>query len=288
MNQQASVLFDAPGPRAQKVHLIITIIGWVLLIAAVAGVLWGLRDELTPAKLLPFADPMAWTGYLLPGLGATLAAAATSVVTAIILGVLLGCGRLSGIKIIRIVCGLFVEFFRAVPVLLMMVFSWYFFIFVLRVPSAWQSFAGVVVGLTFYNGSVIAELIRSGVHSLPKGQSEAGLAVGLTPSQVLTSIQLPQAITAMLPSLVSQLVVILKDTALGSLIVYSDVLKQATELSTWKGNLIATFIVVALIFIVVNYALTSFAQWLERRLRARGARPRPATAPPTAPGLPTV
>ncbi|MFX4270948.1 amino acid ABC transporter permease [Propionibacteriaceae bacterium Y1685] len=284
---QATVLFDAPGPKARRLHLIITIVAWVLLAAAVVAVIFGLRKELTPAKLSPFVDDSrVWTDYLLPGLGATLAAALTSVITAGILGVLLGIGRLSSIRVINIVCSVIVEFFRAVPVLLMMVFAWYFFIFVLRLPSAWQSFAGVVVGLTFYNGSVIAELIRSGVHSLPKGQSEAGLAIGLTPTQVLTTIQLPQAITAMLPSLVSQLVVVLKDTALGSLIVYSDILKQATELSTWKGNLIATFILVALIFIVVNYALTSVAQWLEKRLRARGARPKPAAAPPVAPGLP--
>ena len=107
------------------------------------------------------------------------------------------------------------------------------------------------------------------MHSLPKGQGEAGLAVGLTRTQTLTAIQLPQAIRAMLPSLVTQLVVVLKDSALGYMIGYSELLRAAQTLASVRSNLIVSFIVAGVIFVILNYALTSFAQWLEKRMSTR-------------------
>ena len=130
--------------------------------------------------------------------------------------------------------------------------------------------AAVVTGLTLYNGAVVAELLRSGVGGLPKGQSEAGLAIGLTRSQTLRSILLPQAITAMLPALVSQLVVILKDTALGAIITFPETLNTFKQIGSYKSNPVPALIVIALIFIVINYALTSLASKVESSLRDRG------------------
>lgn len=277
-----TVLFDAPGPRGMRRNRVITVVGWVAIAAFVVALGWRLRGEFTAAKVGPFVDPAAnagtiWTTYLLPGLLNTLIAAAVSVVLALILGLLLGCGRLSPWRWVSAPCGVLVEFFRAVPVLLMMIFSWYFYIFVLHLPSQWQSFAGVVTGLTLYNGAVIAELVRSGVHGLPRGQAEAGLAIGMTTGQVLASIQLPQAITAMLPALVSQLVVILKDTALGTAITYTDLLQQGSELSTWKGNIIATFTLLAVFYIVLNVLLSRVAGAVETRLRRSRRGPSAST-----------
>ena len=130
----------------------------------------------------------------------------------------------------------------------------------------------------------MAELLRSGVHSLPSGQSEAGLSVGLAPGQVLRSIQIPQAVTAMLPALVSQLVVILKDTALGTVITYPELLQQGQNLSSLHSNIFAALVVVAIVFIIVNWTLTSLAGLLERRLNRRGrtAGDAVATAPTVA------
>jgi glutamate transport system permease protein len=182
-------------------------------------------------------------------------------------------GRLSDLAVLRWACGIFVEFFRSVPVLMMMLFFYYFGVYALHVFGSGASLFGVVAGLTFYNSSVIAELIRSGVHSLPKGQREAALAIGLTPTQGLISILLPQAVTAMLPSLVSQLVVILKDSALGFWINYSELIRAGQNLSTTKGNLIPTLIVLAAMFILINYALTRLAGTLEGRLRKRRGAP---------------
>ena len=134
----------------------------------------------------------------------------------------------------------------------------------------YNAFWAVVTALTLYNGSVIAELVRSGVHSLPKGQSEAGLSIGLTPGQTLRSIQLPQALTAMLPALVGQLVVILKDSALGIAISYTELLAQAKNVGTAYGAVIQAYVLAALLFIVINYGLTVLAGRVERRINRRG------------------
>ena len=278
----ASVLFDAPGPRARRRHLIMTVLGALgtaalltLLIQALAA-----KDQFSTAKWAPFLDPVTWTSYLLPGLRGTLVAAFYSVILAIIFGIALGIGRLSHLGPVRLACGAFVEFFRAVPVLMMMLFAYYVCLFGLQISGPYLALYGVVAGLTFYNSSVIAELIRSGVGSIPKGQREAGLAIGLTPFGTLWHILLPQAITSMLPSIVSQLVVILKDSALGFLILYEELTRAGQTLAASQGNLIPTFLVVAVIYIVVNYALTLLARLLERRLqtRGRGAVPQPAEA----------
>ncbi|MFP5282351.1 MAG: ABC transporter permease subunit, partial [Actinomycetes bacterium] len=163
-----------------------------------------------------------------------------------------------------------------VPVLMMMLFAFYFGLYVLQIFGEAGALFGVVAGLTFYNSSVIAELIRSGVASLPRGQREAGLALGLTDGQTMATILLPQAVTAMLPSLISQLVVILKDTALGYIITYPELLRAAQNFSTANANLIPSLIVVAVIFIVINYGLTRVARALEARLKRRGRRTMPA------------
>jgi len=269
---EATVLFDAPGPRATLRNRVIGVVGTVIILAGLCWVGYLLRDQYTWDKLAPAFVGESWTQYLLPGLFGTLRAALVAVVLSVVLGLLFGAGRLSTWAWLRAVCGVLVEFFRAVPVLIMMLFAYNFYLFVVGIQGSALSFLGVVTGLTLYNSAVIAELVRSGVHSLPRGQSEAGLALGMPPSRVMFSILLPQAVTAMLPSLVSQLVVILKDTALGYIINYGELLRQSRQLgdlsSDWKvKDTVAMFTVAAIIFIIINFALTTLAGWVERRLR---------------------
>ena len=122
-------------------------------------------------------------------------------------GLVFGVGRLLPSLLIRTISGAIVEFARAVPVLLLMIFFWRWFAFAgLPSPAYWA----VVLALVIYNGSVVAELVRSGVGNLPNGQREASLALGLTRTQSLLQIEVPQAIYAMLPAAVTQLVVVLK------------------------------------------------------------------------------
>ncbi len=287
---ESSVLFDAPGPKALVRYRIVAAVGVLLLLGLLFLIIRGLanptNNQLTAAKWLPFLEWSSWKDYLIPGLIGTLQAAVISVVIAVAAGVLLGLGRLSELAPVRIVCGIFVEFFRSIPVLMMMFFAYYFGLFALGISGTALPLFGAVVGLTFYNACVIAELVRSGVHSLPRGQREAGYAIGLTSGQTLWSVLLPQAITAMLPSIVSQLVVILKDSALAYNIAYLELLRQGQNLAVFKGNLIPTLIVLAGIYIVINWALTRVARALESRLRSgkRGIKPGPLD-PGTNPAL---
>lgn len=280
----ATVLFDAPGPRARARHRILTIVGLVV----VALLLWvvvdrfAARGQLTADKWRPFLQKSSWADYLLPGLLNTLKAAGISIAFAAVFGLVFGVGRLSENRAVRWVSSVVVEFFRSVPVLLMMIFAFFTYVQTGLVPSEQAPLAGVVTGLTLYNGSVLAELVRSGVHGLPRGQREAGLSVGLTPGQTLRTILLPQALTAMLPALIGQLVVVLKDTALGYQILFTELLTRSKTLGSNNANTIPAYVVAAVLFIVVNFSLTWVARKVQERVSRRGIETRATAGPQTA------
>lgn len=267
-----SVLYDAPGPKAKARNVLYT----VVFFAVFALVAWWVLDtlaaknQLTEAKWGPFVtDSRVWTTYLLPGLGNTLKAAGLSIALALPVGALLGIARLSDHWWINKPAGFVVELFRAIPVLLMMVFANQFYAFYTDIDSEVRPLYSVVTGLVLYNGSVIAEIVRAGILSLPSGQTDAAKAIGMRKWQLMVYVLLPQAVTAMLPALVSQLVVIVKDTALGGAILgFADLMNQVSTVSANYGaNVIATFTVVALIFIALNLLLTWLAGRIESRIR---------------------
>ncbi|OMC34890.1 glutamate ABC transporter permease [Mycobacterium sp. GA-1841] len=273
----ASVLFDAPGPRARVRNLILAVlavIGAGVLIVYVLFRLWE-KDQLQAEKWTPFLTSDLWITYVLPGIKGTLTAAAVSIVLALVLGLVLGIGRLSPIAPIRWVSAVIVEFFRAVPVLIMMIFAFFLYGLSGNFPSEYVALAGVVTGLTLYNGAVIAEIVRAGVNSLPRGQQEAAWSLGLTWTQTMRLVLLPQAITAMLPVLVSQLVVVLKDTAIGYQITFVEMVRQGTNIGSVYQNILPALIVIAILMISVNIGLSSLATRIERRMRRSGRGPAP-------------
>ncbi len=272
-----SVLFDVPGPRARVRNRVISavtvVVGALVLWAVVARL--AAKGQLTSAKWQPFLTADLWQTYVLPGIVGTLTAAAISIVLALILGLLLGVGRLSPTKVISPVCAVIVEFFRAVPVLIMMIFAYFLFALYDVFPSKQLALAGVVTGLTLYNGAVIAEIVRSGVAALPRGQNEAAQSLGLSWGQTMRVILLPQAVTSMLPVLVSQLVVVLKDTAIGYQITFLEMVRQGTVIGSTYGNYVPALIVIAVLMISLNFALSAAATRLERRLRRSKRAPEP-------------
>jgi glutamate transport system permease protein len=276
----ASVLFDAPGPRARVRNRAITAVTVTLILLVLWAVYSRLRakGQLDAAKWKPFLTSNLWTTYVLPGVQGTLTAAAVSIVLALALGFILGVGRLSTHDAIRRVSSVIVEFFRAVPVLIMMIFAYFLYALYDVFPSKHLALAGVVTGLTLYNGAVIAEIVRAGVHALPRGQSEAASALGLSWGQTMRSILLPQAITSMLPVLISQLVVVLKDTAIGYQITFLEMVRQGTQVGAAYGNYIPALIVIAVLMISVNFALSELAIWLEGRMRRSRRAPTPLAA----------
>ncbi|MFF8379566.1 amino acid ABC transporter permease [Streptomyces sp. NPDC015661] len=287
----SSVLYDTPGPRAKRRNVVYTIV----FVAVLALVAWWVLDalnakhQLDADKWSPFVtDSAVWTTYLLPGLTETLKAAALSIVIALPLGAALGIGRLSDHRWVRVPVGALVEFFRAIPVLLLMMFSSALYAQFTTVSSDFRPLYAVVTGLVLYNASVIAEVVRAGVLTLPRGQGDAAVALGMRKGQTMLYVLLPQAVTVMLPALVSQLVVIVKDTALGgALLGFGELLSQNRQITANYGaNTIATLTVIALIYIALNFALTTLAGRLERRLR-RG-RKTPSVALPAQAGATDV
>ncbi|POX49184.1 amino acid ABC transporter permease [Streptomyces sp. Ru71] len=266
----SSVLYDTPGPRAKRRNVLLSVVFFVLL-ALLVWWIWQTLDDhnqLTSALWKPFVEADAWTTYLIPGLGNTLKAAALAMVIALPLGAFFGIARMSDHRWIRVPSAVVVEFFRAIPVLLLMLFANELYSRYTNVTSEDRPLYAVVTGLVLYNASVLAEVVRAGILALPKGQTEAAYAIGLRKTQTMTSILLPQAVTAMLPAIVSQLVVIVKDTALGGVMIgFNELLNARSTLAANYANVIPSFIVVAAIYIVLNFILTSFASWLEGYLR---------------------
>ncbi|NJQ01930.1 amino acid ABC transporter permease [Streptomyces zingiberis] len=267
-----SVLYDAPGPRAKTRNILYTVLFVVVMALVVWWVLAIMADkgQLAGEKWLPFVeDSRVWTTFILPGLLNTLKAAALAILIALPFGVLLGVGRLSDHRWVRAPAGAVVEFFRAIPVLLLMLFANQAYAQFSDIDPETRPLFAVVTGLVLYNASVIAEVVRAGVLSLPYGQTDAAKAIGMRKGQTMSYVLLPQAVTVMLPALVSQLVVIVKDTALGgAMLGFPELLSRVQSITANYGaNTIAAFTVVALIFVLVNFALTSVAHRLESRAR---------------------
>ncbi len=275
----SSVLYDVPGPRAIARNRILGVIT-VVVVAAIAGFfLWRLIDtgQFTAEKWQAFTYTNVWVQIGLATLR-TLAAFGVAAVGALILGFVLALGRMSDHRWVSIPVGAVVEFLRAVPVLIFM-FLLYYGLPVIGVRMA--PYWAVVIALIAYNGSVLAEVIRAGVESLPRGQREAGYAIGLRKSGVMQLVLLPQAIRAMMPVIIAQLVVTLKDTALGFIITYPELLFYAKFLgsqSSVGSPIIPATIVVGAIYIALCLILSFIANTVEKRLRRSSAGVRIATA----------
>ncbi len=271
MSNAAAVLYDHPGPRAQARNKILTAVFGLVLLAVIGYIILRFNEEGQWASYLwkPFLMSTTWTEFIIPGLIKTLEAAVTAMILSLIFGMLFAVGRLSDHKWLRIPAGMVVEFFRAVPLLLMIFFI--FFALPFMIGSPVPVFWAVVVGLTLYNGSVLAEAFRSGIKAIPPGQSEAAYALGLRKGTVLRYILIPQATRLMLPVIVGQLVVLLKDTALGYIVAMPELLQRGVnDLSANYGNVVAAAIVVAAIYITINMMITMFANYLDRRSRRAG------------------
>ncbi len=264
----ASPLFDVPGPIAKsryRLAAILTILA-VALMAAFVLYRFAATGQFTAQKWYMFTLPQVWASvfkYML----ATLSAFALASVLALVLGVLMAVGRLSEHAWVRVPVVWFLEIFRAVPVLILMMLMYY------GLPSIGvrgiTPYISVVVALTLYNGAVLAEAFRAGIQAIPKGQSEAAYALGLRKSGVMIHILLPQATRSMLPVIISQLVVVLKDTSLGFIITYKELLYYAKFLGTqtqFGTPIIPASLVIGAIYVGLCLLVAALAKVAERRL----------------------
>jgi glutamate transport system permease protein len=275
MSQQA-VLYDAQGPRARRRTRIGTVVASLVLAGLAYLVVRRLveQGQFTMEKWGPLIDPgneafdAVWR-LLGEGVVNTLKAAVIAMTLSIVLGTLIAVGRLSLGRTGRIPLVALVELLRGLPVVVLV----YFGARVLddvgvpldQLPGG-QTLWGLVIGLTAYNMVIFAEVVRAGIESLPRGQREAALATGLSNGQAMRLVLLPQAFRVMLPAIISQLVVVLKDTSLVTFVAnYDELLSQGESIRRNLDNPIQTFTVVALIYIAINYTLGRLAQYFEGR-----------------------
>lgn len=272
-----SVLYDQPGPRARRRSLIGTVIAAAVLLALLGVVLARLaaQGQFSMELWGPLIDP---TNEVFPqvwellgrGLVATLVAASVAIVLSLLVGTSLGTLRLMLGRWARLPLVAGIELFRGLPVVITIFYVWQVLpelgIDVSFLPGE-NGLWYVVIGLTLYNSVIIGEILRAGVQSLPRGQGEAARAIGMTEWQVMRMILLPQAFRTMLPALISQLVVVLKDTSLAAILgLYIELLRRGNIISQNLDNPIQTLFVVGVIFILINYGLSRLAVWTEARM----------------------
>jgi glutamate transport system permease protein len=274
-----AVLYDAVGPRGRRRILLGSVAG-LLLVAAVLGLALARMAakgafEADLWQELTRGDVQRLLGR---GLAATLRAALLAMALSMVVGVLLAVGRLSRRGWVARPVGAWVELFRGLPLLLLILFV---FLGLPAVGVTVSTFSALVVGLTLYNSAVIGEIFRAGILSLPYGQTEAAYAIGLRRGQTLRMILLPQAVRRMLPALVSQLVTLLKDTSLGFVIGYTELLRNGRTAVEFLGGRysIPIYTAIAVVYIAVNGSLSLVARWLDRRTRRRyGGAVQPSVA----------
>jgi glutamate transport system permease protein len=281
----ANVLYDRLGPRARRRALVFNLVavGALLALAVIVGRRLGANGQFESDRWSPLfnpADPVFGPVWALlgEGIGRTLLGASLAIVFSLVIGTVLAVSRITAGRLWRTVIVGFVELFRGAPVVLMIYFSARVLPgYGVELDLIWY----VVIGLTAYNSVVISEIIRSGINSLPRGQSEAAYAVGLTRGQVLRKVLLPQAFRVMLPALISQTVVALKDTSLGFVIQWQETVRTGNILIQTLHNPIQMFLLVGAIFVLVNYLLSRLAEYVERRLsrsRSTSSRKQPRHA----------
>lgn len=267
-----SVLYDVPGPRARRRNVVLGVVGLLIALAVIGFVVYrfAVTGQFSARLWSTFAYPQVQQAFLDAAMN-TLRAFALASVLSVAVGLVLAVGRLSDRRWINRPVGWITELFRAIPVLLLMGVVYY------GLPSIGVDgitpYIAVVAGLTAYNGSVLAEVFRAGMQAIPRGQVEAGYAIGLRKSQVTALILLPQAVRLMLPVIISQLVVVMKDTALGFIVTYNEILYYAKYLGGQAQlgfPIIPSAIVAAVLYIGMCLVLSGIAKLLE--LRLGGAR----------------
>ncbi|MGP5412881.1 amino acid ABC transporter permease [Brachybacterium paraconglomeratum] len=263
------VLFDAPGPKGRRRILLLSVLSVVAILALLAGALWQFQSngQLDPGKWIVYlrVDYLAFLGQ---GLWGTLKVTALAAVVAFPLGLLLALARLSRFRVLSTLAAVWIEFYRGIPMLLVV------YAFLLALPAfgvTFPRFWMLVIPMILVSSATTAEVFRAGINAVDRGQHEAAAAIGLSRRDAMTSVILPQAVRLVLPSLILALVTLLKDSTLGYVVSYNELQFQGKTLVSITRYLVQTYLVVSVIYIVINFLLTRIALALDARMKARAA-----------------
>ena len=258
-------LYEAPGPRTRRRITIFTVLALIAILCLIISIVrqFASTGQLAARYWNFFTQWSTWR-YLGLGLLSTLRAALTAAVIAIALGFLMMRGKLRRFKPLKWVSTALIEFTRGVPTLLLIYF---FFLVIPRMGFQIGAFWRITLPCAISASGIIAEAFRSGVNAVPKGQTEAGLSLGLSDLRVFYQVVFPQAIRFVIPSLISELVIVLKDTTFAYVVSYPDLMQNARVLITNHDALLSVYLVTAVIYILINYGLNKLSDRLARRSR---------------------
>ena len=245
-------LYEAPGPKTKRKIMVGTAVSAVVVACILLAILgrFYATGQLDPRYWTFFLEWSTWR-FLLQGFAGTVRVALTAGAISLVLGMLLMLGRVSKVKPLSAACRVVIDFFRGVPSLLLIYF---FFLVVpqygIKMSSFWMLTLPVAAAFRRFGRG-----LRAGVNAVPRGQVEAAMSIGLSPAKTMRKIVLPQAVRYVIPSLISQLVVVVKDTTVAYVVSYPDLMQNARVLITSYDALVSVYFTIALIYILINYAI---------------------------------
>ncbi|WP_027016450.1 amino acid ABC transporter permease [Comamonas composti] len=256
------ILFGAPSPQAKMAQRVLSVIAAAMLLLLVAGIVYQFHSagQLEAPFWEFFAWPTTWA-FLATGLLGTLASSAMAAVIALALGLVLLAGRLSRLRLVRWPSIAVIEFLRGTPTLLLI------YVCFLVLPAAGiklSTYWMLTLPIGLSTAAVVAEVYRAGVLAVPRGQTEAARSLGMSEVQVFLLIVFPQAVRYIVPALVAQLVIVVKDTTFGYVVTYGELMQNAKVLIANYHTLVPVYLVVAALYCLVNYAISRASQWLGR------------------------
>jgi His/Glu/Gln/Arg/opine family amino acid ABC transporter permease subunit len=198
-----------------------------------------------------------------PFIGGTLRLAIPAIVLGFVLGIFVGLARLAEARVIRVPATAYVEFFRGVPLVMVIFWIWFIIPQLLRLPI--PEYGVALTAFVIFEAAYFGEIVRAGVQSVPRGQVEAATALGMTTTKTMTYVILPQALKNMVPSLVTQMIVLFKDTSLASIIGYVDLTKAAQIANNREIKPFQLYLFIAVIYWICTYSMSRVAQRLEHR-----------------------
>lgn len=257
-------LYEAPGPRTRRLMVAGTVVTGILVIIGIGLVIrqFYVTGQFAPRYWTFLAQPTTWR-YLLQGFRGTVSVALTAGVLSLLLGLVLMLGRTSGIRSLSALCRVVTDFFRGVPSLLLIYF---FFLAVPQYGIRLSSFWMITLPVTLAASGVLAEVLRAGVNAVPRGQVEAAMSLGMRRGRIMFKIVLPQAVRFVIPSLISQLVVVVKDTTVAYVVSYPDLMQNARVLITNYDALVSMYFTVAIVYILLNYAINKLSGFVAERM----------------------
>jgi His/Glu/Gln/Arg/opine family amino acid ABC transporter permease subunit len=198
-----------------------------------------------------------------PFIGGTLRLAIPAIMLGFVLGIFVGLARLANAAWIRVPATIYVEFFRGVPLVMVIFWIWFIVPQLLRLPI--PEYGVALTAFVIFEAAYFGEIVRAGVQSVARGQVEAATALGLTATKTMAYVVLPQALKNMLPSLVTQMIVLFKDTSLASIIGYVDLTKAAQIVNNREIRPFELYLFIAVVYWLCTYSMSVVARRLERR-----------------------